>query len=239
MKLIHVFSTAGTSRILPALGLAVGVFVGQAAAEAESADTPEIFVEAELPEGFPTPGPAGEVVLKTYPAYRAARAEGRNAFGQLFRHISRHDIAMTAPVEMTLEEPDPAEEKPPRRVRELDMAFLYADPELGDAGPDGTVEVIDLPARQALSYGFFGNATPEVVSDAIDRLHAGLDQYPDLTADGPPRLLGYNSPFVPPARRFHEVQLPVAKPAPPDETPETNPEADAAPSPKKTEEPTD
>ena len=66
--------------------------------------------EAELPDGFPDPGPAGKVIVKEYPAYRLARfaalqgqpASQNGMFWPLFQHIKRNDIAMTAPVEMGL-----------------------------------------------------------------------------------------------------------------------------------------
>jgi hypothetical protein len=64
-----------------------------------------IISEATLPEGFPPPGPVGTAVVKTYPAHRlartmAARDGDDRMFMKLFRHIERHDIAMTAPVTM-------------------------------------------------------------------------------------------------------------------------------------------
>ena len=38
------------------------------------------LIESALPAGFPAPGPVGEAILKEYPKYRAARAEGRTSF---------------------------------------------------------------------------------------------------------------------------------------------------------------
>ncbi|MEM7624423.1 MAG: heme-binding protein [Planctomycetota bacterium] len=196
--------------------VAAGSPVSAEPAADEGAGTPadensaefRIIVEAEVPEGFPTPGPAGEVHLKQYPAYRAARADGRGAFRVLFNHIQRHDIAMTTPVEMTLDTNADGEPLP----RPTDMAFLYVDPELGDSGADpadGRVEVLDLPARSYLSYGFFGESEPTKVARALEKINAHLADHDTLSADGPARLMGYNSPFVPRALRYHEVQLPV------------------------------
>ena len=48
----------------------------------------EIIMESPQPEGWPEPGPAFEITLKHYPAYRAAVKEGGNGFWPLFRHIS-------------------------------------------------------------------------------------------------------------------------------------------------------
>ncbi len=168
-------------------------------------DVPEDFVpaaEADLPAGFPGPAPAGRLVLKRYPPYRAARAEGgRGAFWTLFTHIKRNDVAMTAPVEMTLEGGDGA------AVR--DMAFLYGRPDLGRAGRDGPVEVLDLPGATVLSVGLNGPVTEERAAAARRAIEARLASDPSLEAAGEYRLLGYNSPMIPEARRFYEIQRPV------------------------------
>ncbi|MEM6458050.1 MAG: heme-binding protein [Planctomycetota bacterium] len=189
----------------------------------DDTDTKPLVVEANLPAGYPVPGPPGEVTLKTFPPYRLARAKGPNAFGQLFRHITTHDIPMTAPVEMTLA-PAPGNDHDDgdAPLRRLDMAFLYHDPGVGEPGPDGSVEVIDMPAITALSYGFFGRPTPDVLHKAVARLHADLADRPNLAPAGPPRLAGYNSPTVPEPRRYYEVQLPVAA-LPTDEEPDLSP----------------
>jgi hypothetical protein len=106
----------------------------------------EPLVEAPLPGGFPGPGPLGRVVVKKYPRYRAARAEGGNSFWTLFQHIKKNDVPMTAPVEMTMSD----------EMREIDMAFLYEGPEQGEAGSDGVVEVLDLEPVTVLSVGLRG-----------------------------------------------------------------------------------
>ena len=53
---------------------------------------PMMISEARLPDGFPGPGPVGEVITKTYPAHRLARVRGGGggndgSFMKLFRHI--------------------------------------------------------------------------------------------------------------------------------------------------------
>ncbi len=142
---------------------------------AKSAGSPFYFREAKLPKGFPQPGPLDEVIIKDYPSYRMALVEAKqpdgaemdSLFRPLFNHISREDIAMTAPVEMTYSMPRGASEQaapsdggrstksagaapttqPFRDLREVvpdgrrgmaSMAFLYADPEMGRLGPDAT-----------------------------------------------------------------------------------------------------
>lgn len=193
----------------------------------ESTPMPEprpVYIEAELPQGFPAPGPAYQVLLKEYPVYRAARADGGNAFRKLFNHIQSHDIAMTAPVEMTLapadaDAGDDESQSPSVRDRDgfdrMDMLFMYANPDMGELGPDDTarpgeeVEVVELPPVQVLSLGFFGNADREQINDALAMLQRHLAKREDLVAVGPARLLGYNSPMVPERNRYSEVQIPV------------------------------
>ena len=156
--------------------------------------------EASLPEGFPAPGEIGSVVVKEYPRYRAARAEGRSAFGRLFRHIQTNDIPMTAPVEMTLD----------GDLRMVDMAFLYERPEQGTAGTDaGAVEVLDLQPMKVLSICVRGARTQAEVARARALLETELVRR-GLTPNGPYRSLGYNSPMVPVEQRYWEVQVPIA-----------------------------
>ncbi|MEM9882284.1 MAG: heme-binding protein [Planctomycetota bacterium] len=219
-----------TFRLRAAVITSTALLVPVSSADVGETDTPRetMVVQANLPDGYPMPGPPGEVRLKEFPPYRLARAEGPDAFGQLFRHITTHGIPMTAPVEMTLA-PAPGSDNPDddEQLRRLDMAFLYHDPDVGEPGPDGTVEVLDMPALTALSYGFFGRPTPEALGSAVARLHADLADRPGFTAAGPPRLAGYNGPSVPEPRRYYEVQLPVTSPP---ESPPTDEEADPPPS---------
>lgn len=160
----------------------------------------EPYLEAPLPEGFPGPGPLGHVVVKSYPRYRAARAEGEGSFWTLFQHIKKNDVQMTAPVEMTMSD----------ELREMDMAFLYEGPEQGEAGLDGRVQVLDLEPMTVLSLGMRGNQGREAVSVGRTWIEAVLER-DGWERAGSWRVLGYNSPMVPAARRFWELQLPVTR----------------------------
>ena len=159
--------------------------------------------EAELPKGFPDPGPYGEVVTKSYPAYRAASTETKGAnivFWTLFSHIRKNEIAMTTPVEMTMGETGYG------KLAMEKMAFLYEDPEMGKSGPDGTlVEVVDVPAMKVLSLAWRGPRKTETINESKARL---LAEAKERGLKGTTfRLLGYNSPSVPRADRTHELQL--------------------------------
>jgi len=162
------------------------------------------IVEAKIPEGFPPYTPVRDVQIKRYPAYRKAEADpnaGR-AFWTLFSHIKKNDIAMTAPVEMSYDEG--------QRPREGSMAFLYGSPGLGQAGRQGSVEVIDVPPMVVVSTGVRGPRTTESVADARDLLKTWLETNKERYAsDGQMRVMAYNSPFVPRNRNYFEVEIPI------------------------------
>jgi len=202
-------------------GVAVGPSTAPSAAakDAEAVQAPPMFAEAKLPAGFPPPGPLDRVILKQYPAYRAARTQAAPGtkdaadamFRPLFNHIKRNDIAMTAPVEMTYAagagDAKPAGDGAPEPVA---MAFVYRQPTVGRPGADGDVTVLDLPAVTVLSVAIRGSYTPERFRDALALIRKSIDDTGGrFVPAGPPRYLGYNSPFVPAFLRLGEVQLPV------------------------------
>lgn len=162
------------------------------------------MMEAEMPADFPTYRGLGEIELREYPTYRMARAtmRGRGAtmgsFWTLFQHIQSNDVKMTTPVEMTMDE----------QMRSMDMAFLYERPEQGAAGTQGRVAVLDLPPLQVLSIGIRGDTSRANLEMARKALEQRLAKE-GLVAAGPYRQLGYNSPMVPSAQRFWELQVPV------------------------------
>jgi SOUL heme-binding protein len=161
--------------------------------------------EAPMPEGFPAPGPVGEVVVKEYPSYRMARSSGSAAFGRLFMHIKRNDIPMTAPVEMTMDLTEDG------RLRQRDMAFLYESPTKGRTGSTGRVTILDQGRSNVLSIGLRGPLTPEKLASARQSVETRLANTPGWRTAGDFRLMGYNSPFVPASQRFYELQLPVVR----------------------------
>ena len=176
--------------------------------------SPFLIGEAKLPKGFPPPGPVNQVIIKRYPKCRAAvvqaeavdGAENR-MFGSLFNHIKFNHIAMSAPVEMTWSVPEHSDED----ARETAMAFIYGDPAIGKVGTNGVVEVVDLPEQTILSVGTRGSYSGKNFAAGLKRLKDWLATHSDAYhVTGPPRFLGYNSPFVPWFLRFGEVQLPIA-----------------------------
>ena len=171
---------------------------------------PMMISEAKLPVGFPPPGPVGAGIVKTYPAHRLARvrAERNNdngMFMQLFRHIERHEIAMTAPVEMVWQ--GDASKNPES------MAFLYRSGEIGAPGADpqdGRVMVEDIPEIKVVSLGLRGAYGRETADKGLEKLRAWLAAHPEWQPAGAPRTLAYNSPLVPNFLKYAEIQLPIA-----------------------------
>lgn len=156
--------------------------------------------EAKLPEGFPTYTPVGMIERKCYPQQRLAVAK---RFMTLFGHISTNGIAMTAPVQM---EYTASEEG---SLEQQSMAFFYANPEIGEPGKRGSVEVVDKEPLEVVAIGIRGGVTPQVLRDAKSRLEQWASDQPEYEISGPLRVMAYNSPMVRRKNQFHEVQLPV------------------------------
>lgn len=192
--------------------------------EPKAMSKPFMIPEASLPKGFPPPGPIGKLVIKEYPSYRLARIDADKAgggqgamFQPLFNHIKRNEIAMTAPVEM--EYAKQADEKPGIRDQSKgtpnaeSMAFLYRETSLGSTGPDPKderVRVADVPPMTVVSIGVRGDYTDANFAKAVDKLYDWAAAHRDrVRVVGPPRYLGYNSPFVPWFLRYAEVQIPI------------------------------
>ncbi len=168
-------------------------------------------ISAALPEGHPAPTSPGAIELKVHPPVRQAIVRGRrgesSAFWPLFQHISRRGIAMTGPVVMTgsmAGDPD----------GEGSMSFLYRRAEQGPTGPaERGVAVEDTTSITVLSVGFQGSRSRERLLDLEAELQGWLDGQPAgarWMRLGGPRLLGYNGPDTPRAKRWWELQLPVA-----------------------------
>jgi hypothetical protein len=215
--------TAPRMALALAIPLAISLTAGAGPRGAQAADPeppapkkPTMVSEAKLPDGFPPPGPVGEVIVKTYPAHRLAKTRAEagaddKMFMKLFGHIKRNDIAMTAPVTMDWAG-DPAERKGPDT-----MAFLYAKPDLGKPGPDpadGSVVVEDVPEVTVASIGVRGAYGKKTFKAGHEPLEAWLQAHPEWTIAGPPRMLAYNSPFVPWFAKYAEVQVPVRQTPP-------------------------
>lgn len=158
--------------------------------------------ESDLPKGFPTYTPVGVVEVKEYPAHRKAVA---NRFWTLFRHIQSNGIAMTAPVEMEYGQNQSG------KMSQQSMAFLYGNPEIGEAGQSGDVLVANVEPLTVVAIGVRGGRSQASVAEAHRFLVKWLEAQPEYEASGSPRVMGYNSPMVRLGDRFFEVQIPIHK----------------------------
>ncbi|MGP1310692.1 MAG: heme-binding protein, partial [Phycisphaerales bacterium] len=170
-------------------------------------------IPTKLPVGYPPPTAIGAIELKWYPSVRRATVEGGGsadwgtnfAFWPLFRHIERNDIAMTSPVEIDYEDVASADDRP----SDWRMAFLYEKFSDGPAGEYGRVTVRDAPPVVVLSAGVRGPYRVTNDQQALGALEAWLEQNPEWERVAPPRVLRYNGPEAPAARKWSEVQIPV------------------------------
>lgn len=164
---------------------------------------PLLIPEASQPAGFPRPGKVNQIEVKSYPSYRSAKVQapdvGQNKmFGQLFDHIKKNEIAMTAPVEMTFGDSGPNS-----------MAFLYKAQQIGEVGADGEVQVADQSATQVVSMAIRGSYAEKRFDTVCEQLREWLAQSDEWEESGEARYFGYNSPFIPSFLRYGEVQIPV------------------------------
>jgi hypothetical protein len=161
------------------------------------------------------------IELKTYPAVRRAECSGKGAsdmgmvrsFFPLFNHIKKSKIEMTSPVEMEYRRG--GDDKPLVEVPLADgdwtVSFLYRKPDLGQAGNDGQVKVVDAPEMVVVSIGMKGGYGSGVVQpglEALQKWFAGQDAWEPT---GDPRSLMYNGPGAPFAHQWMEVQVPVRR----------------------------
>ncbi|MDP3071515.1 MAG: heme-binding protein [Opitutaceae bacterium] len=159
-------------------------------------------------EAFPR-SPVGAPELKTLPAGLLLKAAGRgnyfdqsnNLFRPLFNYISTHDIAMTTPVEATIEG--------------AAMYFWVAESERTKvAGDAAGVEVVKIPERRVASLGARGSYSAANFAKAREELLAWLATQPDVVPSGPAYAVYWNGPFVPGFLKRFEVHVPlVSRPA--------------------------
>lgn len=170
-----------------------------------------VLTDTALPEGYPRPTPPGAIEIKRVPSVRRAEvsgtgrmdSSGAGGFWPLFMHISRNDIAMTAPVEMELG----SDEATPRWT----MAFLYERPANGPIGKAGMVEVIDTEELTVLALGVRGRLPMGNPAEQIRTLEEWLEGQSDWRRAGDTRVLGYNGPNISPGNRWWEVQIPIVR----------------------------
>lgn len=185
------------------------MFVFSHGLQAESPDltqkeAQEYTAEAPLPKGWPKPGPYGVVTEKQFPSYRAAYTDGKSqnfAFWRLFRHIKKNEIPMTSPVEMEMKQNG-------EKLSMKSMGFMYQHTKVGEAGADGSkIEVRDVPAMKTLAYTWMGGKNSANLRIAKQALEAELVKRRLKGKDF--RVMGYNGPGVPTAKKTWEMLVVV------------------------------
>jgi hypothetical protein len=177
----------------------------------------QAMIESPLPDGYPEPTPFGAIDIKEYPSVRRAELTSKddsgagmvNGFFPLFNHIKKREIAMTAPVEMDYPglysdfmKDEPAKEG------ETKMSFLYRSATQGPVGEDGKIVVRDAAPVTVLSIGAKGAFD---AAQEFDTLRTWLKSQQEWEVAGDPRMFVYNGPFVDPAWRWSEVQVPIRR----------------------------
>jgi hypothetical protein len=184
-------------------------------------DEAGVGIETPLPEGYPAPTPPGMIELKTYPAVRRAECSGKGAsdmgmvksFFPLFNHIKKRDIAMTSPVEMEYRRDGDGKPLAALPVADCDwtVSFLYRKPDLGQAGNDGQVKVVDTPETVVVSIGMKGAFGSAGVKEGLETLQQWFEGQDAWEPAGDPRSLIYNGPAARYEYPWSEVQVPVRR----------------------------
>ncbi len=150
------------------------------------------------------PTAPGVAELKTLPAGVLLKSAGRgdyfkgsnDLFMPLFRYISRHNIAMTTPVEA--------------RVDAAAMYFWVAESQRTKvAGNEGAVEVQSFPERRVASLGARGSYSRENFEKTRSELATWLAQQAKVEAAGEPYAVFWHGPFTPWFAKRYEVHVPV------------------------------
>jgi len=172
-------------------------------------------------------GNVGQVELRLYAPSIQARTpladsgQTNSGFRRLAGYIfggndSEMEIAMTAPVEETLED-------------QPIMAFtLPSEHRMEDlpAPDDDGVTLVQVPERAVAVIAFSGWATEGKVEDKTETLLAILATQ-GIAVEGVPSLNQYNPPWTPPFMRRNEITVAVALPpgvALPDQQPAADPD---------------
>jgi hypothetical protein len=170
-------------------------------------------VTTVLPVGYPAPTPPGSIDIKSYPVVRRAEVDGsgdpdsgmNGTFWPLFRHIEKHEIAMTAPVEMDYPEGMSGFTKDTRWT----MSFLYREREMNSEGQEGQVRVRDAQPLTVVAIGVKGDYDIERMDKGRKTLESWLAANPQWEVAGSPRALHYNGPTLRFWNKWSEVQIPV------------------------------
>ena len=152
--------------------------------------------------------------------YNSASNEG---FRRLFKYItgsntSEVDIAMTAPVQMSMDDPGQKIDmtSPVRQLENgnfLQVAFMLPskfDMKSAPTPTDDRVTIKEIPARIMAVIRYSGRWTEKNRSKYEYRLRENLELH-EITAISQAETAAYNPPFTPPFMRRNEIMLEVER----------------------------
>ena len=148
----------------------------------------------------------GKIELKKIPQRIALEATAKsyyfhgdnNLFRNLFRYISKNEVAMTVPVE--------AEMKPGK------MRFFVGRKDAAKAlSATDTVKVREIEAMTVLSIGIRGSYTESRFKRYEEKLEAWLSQNEEYEAVSAPYGVYWNSPMMPGIFKRSEIHVEVRK----------------------------
>jgi len=148
--------------------------------------------------------PVGEIKILELPARIALEAtsdnhyfaENNGLFRKLFGYISKHDLAMTTPVEADI---DPGK-----------MRFFVGEEDAEKPRPStSAVTVRDLEPMTVVAIGIRGSYSEENFSENKTALLNWLKETPDYEQAGSAYAVYWDGPFVPWFLKRSEIHLPI------------------------------
>ena len=148
--------------------------------------------------------PVGEIKILELPARIALEAtsdshyfsENNGLFRKLFGYISKHDLAMTTPVEADI---DPGK-----------MRFFVGEEDAEKPRPStSAVTVRDLEPMTVVAIGIRGSYSEENFSENKTALLNWLKENPDYELAGSAYAVYWDGPFIPWFLKRSEIHLPI------------------------------
>jgi effector-binding domain-containing protein len=148
--------------------------------------------------------PVGEIKILELPARTALEAscdehyfaENNGLFRKLFGYISKHDLAMTTPVEADI---DPGK-----------MRFFVGEEDAEKPRPNtSAVTVRDLEPMTVVAIGIRGSYSEENFTENKTALLDWLKENPDYEQAGSAYAVYWDGPFIPWFLKRSEIHLPI------------------------------
>ena len=148
--------------------------------------------------------PVGEIKILELPARIALEAssddhyfaENNGLFRKLFGYISKHDLAMTTPVEADIN---------PGKMR-----FFVGEQDAEKPRPNtSTVTIRDLEPMTVVAIGIRGSYSEENFTENKTVLLNWLKENPDYEQAGSPYTVYWDGPFIPWFLKRSEIHLPI------------------------------